>query len=128
MADGAVGGRPLAWLRTEGLAAFGLSTATYFAIGSPWWLYLALLLVPDLAMLGYLGGPRLGASLYNLVHSYVGPGALAVVGVLTAGPLFGVALIWTAHIGLDRLLGYGLKYPTAFGHTHLGQIGRQQAD
>jgi len=126
--DGIIGGGPQAWLRAEGLAAFALSTALYFAIGAPMWLYFVLILAPDLAMLGYLGGPRLGATAYNLVHSYAGPAVLAVIGAVTASAAFGVALIWAAHIGLDRLLGYGLKYPTAFGHTHLGMIGRKQAD
>ena len=126
--DGTIGGQPQVWLRAEGLAAFALSTALYFAVGAPMWLYFVLILAPDLAMLGYLGGPRLGATAYNLVHSYAGPAVLAVIGALTASAAFGVALIWTAHIGLDRLLGYGLKYPTAFGHTHLGMVGRKQSD
>ena len=127
-AEGAVAGRPRIWLRAEGLAAFGFSSAIYFAIGGPWWLYLVLLLAPDLAMLGYLGGPKIGAVLYNVVHSYVGPAALAVIGAVTGSVAFGVALIWFAHIGLDRFLGYGLKYPSAFGHTHLGLLGRKQTD
>ena len=126
--DGTVGGEPKAWLRAEGLVAFALSTALYFAVGAPVWLYFVLILAPDLAMFGYLGGPKLGATAYNLAHSYAGPAVLAVIGVLTTSAAFGVALIWTAHIGLDRLLGYGLKYPAAFGHTHLGMVGRKQTD
>ncbi|TFG61828.1 MAG: DUF4260 family protein [Gemmatimonadales bacterium] len=126
--NGTVGEMPRAWLRAEGLAAFGLTTGLYAIIGGPWWLYFVLLLAPDLAMLGYLGGPRLGATAYNLAHSYVGPVVLALIGVVTASAAFAVALIWCTHIGLDRMLGYGLKYPTAFGHTNLGLIGRKQAD
>ena len=126
--DGTIGGKPKAWLRAEGLAAFGLSTGLYFAVGAPVWLYFVLILAPDLAMLGYLGGPRLGATVYNLAHSYVGPAVLAAIGVLAASAAFAIALIWCAHIGLDRLLGYGLKYPTAFGHTHLGMVGRKPSD
>jgi len=125
---GAVGKMPRVWLRAEGFAAFGLATTGYFVIGGPWWLYFVLLLAPDLAMLGYLGGPRLGATAYNLAHSYIGPVLLAAIGGLTATPAFAVALIWCAHIGLDRMLGYGLKYPTAFGHTHLGLVGRKPVD
>ena len=126
--DGAVGRMPRVWLRAEGLVAFGLATAIYFVIGGPWWLYFVLLLAPDLAILGYVGGPEIGATVYNLAHSYIGPVILAAIGGLTATPAFAVALIWCAHIGLDRMLGYGLKYPTAFGHTHLGLIGRNQGD
>jgi len=126
--EGSIGGKPKAWLRAEGLAAFGLSTGLYFAVGAPVWMYFVLILAPDLAMLGYLGGPRLGATAYNLAHTYVGPAVLAVIGVYMASAAFAIALIWCAHIGLDRLLGYGLKYPTAFGHTHLGMVGRKPSD
>lgn len=74
-------------------------------------------------VMGYLAGPRVGAVSYNLAHSYVGP---VVLGVSAATHPVGLhlALIWAAHIGFDRLLGYGLKYPRAFGDTHLGLIGR----
>jgi hypothetical protein len=86
-----------------------------------------LILAPDLFMLGYLGGPRLGATLYNLGHTWLLPGILAVVGII-GGASFAldVALIWFGHIGVDRLLGYGLKLPTGFQDTHLGRIGRDR--
>jgi hypothetical protein len=83
------------------------------------------LLAPDLGMLGYLGGSRVGAAVYDLFHTYVPPAVLGIVGVVAESPLtYSIALIWFAHIGMDRLLGYGLKYPTAFRDTHLGSIGR----
>ena len=85
--------------------------------------------MPDVAFLGYLVGPRVGAAAYNTTHSYVGPmivAALAFAGILPTSVL-GYVLIWTAHIGVDRALGYGLKYPTAFGHTHLGWLGKAKA-
>lgn len=77
-------------------------------------------------MLGYLGNPRFGALAYNIGHTYLAPATLAAVG-WAAGPplLLSLALIWTAHISLDRMLGFGLKYPTSFGDTHLGRTGRR---
>jgi hypothetical protein len=76
-------------------------------------------------MLGYLAGPRPGAVAYNLAHTYATPAVLAGVGWLIGTPLLlALALIWAAHIGFDRMLGYGLKLPTDFRDTHLGRIGR----
>lgn len=86
----------------------------------PWPTFLLLFLAPDLSMLGYLAGPTLGARLYNVVHSYVGPIFLAVWSLrMGADSYVTYAHIWIAHIGFDRMLGFGLKYPTAFGDTHL---------
>jgi hypothetical protein len=74
-------------------------------------------------MLGYLAGPRVGALSYDLAHTYVGPVALAVIGILGGSDVaVQVALVWLAHIGVDRLLGYGLKYPTGFKDTHLQRV------
>ena len=73
----------------------------------------------------YLAGPRAGAIAYNAVHTYIGPGLLAALAWVTHASWFAsLALIWIAHIGIDRALGYGLKYATAFSDTHLGRIGR----
>jgi hypothetical protein len=108
-------------LRLEGVAVFAAALGAYFAIDGRLWLLLVLALAPDLAMLGYLAGSRVGSHLYNALHTYVAPLAIAGVGVLVATPLLAsVALVWAAHIGADRALGYGLKYPSAFGDTHLG--------
>ena len=88
-----------------------------------WLLLVVLFLAPDLSMLGYLAGPRVGAVAYNLAHTYVGPVALALVGVLgESDRAVQLALIWLAHIGVDRAVGYGLKYPTAFNDTHLQRV------
>ena len=122
---GAVAGAHAALLRAEGLAVFAAALAAYAALGASWWLFAALILAPDLSMLGYLAGPRPGAFVYNAAHTYVAPALLGVLAYGFSAPLVGaVALIWTAHIGLDRLLGYGLKYSAGFGHTHLGRLGR----
>ena len=118
----------LAWLRLEGAAAFATGLAVFGAAGGPWLLALPLLLVPDVSMIGYLRGPRLGALTYNLVHNWaVG---LAVLGAGAWSGVTGVTIagaILVAHVGMDRALGYGLKLPTSFQDTHLGRIGRRSA-
>lgn len=123
--SGTVTGASARLLRAEGLAVFAAALAAYAALGASWWLFAALILVPDLSMLGYLAGPRAGAFVYNAAHTYVAPALLGALAYGVSAPLAGaIALIWTAHIGLDRALGYGLKYTTGFGHTHLGFLGR----
>jgi hypothetical protein len=116
-----VGAPVLTLLRLEGLAAAALAAMFYARTGASWWLFAALWLAPDLSMLGYLIGPDIGARIYNAVHSYTTPATLAVCGMLLHSPaLLPVALIWMNHIGVDRLLGFGLKYTAGFGFTHLG--------
>lgn len=113
--------------RVEGGVLLALAVLLYAKSGGEWWLFALLLLAPDLSAAGYLGGPRLGATTYNLFHNYLLPGALAAFGVLSGGALaVSLALIWFAHIGMDRLAGYGLKYSTSFSETHLGGIGRER--
>lgn len=112
-------------LRAESLAIFVAGILAYLQLnGNPLWL-LPLLLVPDVSMVGYLGGPRLGAITYNLGHNLVTAlGVLAIGWFAAIAPLalFGAVLV--SHIGMDRSLGYGLKLPTDFRDTHLGRIGR----
>jgi hypothetical protein len=122
--SGAVSGTVRLLLRLEGLAVLLVSILLFAQGGASWLLFAVLFLAPDLSFLGYLAGPRVGAASYNALHTYVGPLLLAVALVLNGSPL-AVALIWTAHVGLDRLLGYGLKYPRGFSETHLGRIGRR---
>ncbi len=124
-APAAVAGGPRLLLRIEGAALFAVATFAYERTGAGWWLYVILFLAPDLSFLAYLAGARAGAIVYNALHTTIGPIVLAAVGVLGRLPLaLAVALIWAAHIGLDRALGYGLKYFAGFGFTHLGRIGR----
>ena len=114
---------PRLFLRAEGLAVLAGALVLYFDAGYGWLLLVVLALAPDLSMLGYLAGPRVGAVSYDVVHTCVGPIALAVIGVLAGSDAaVQVALIWLAHIGADRLLGYGLKYPTGFKDTHLQRV------
>ena len=121
---GAVSGGLRTLLRLEGLTLFAGMTLLYWFWGGTWWIYAILFLAPDLSFLGYLAGPKIGAIAYNTVHSYMAPMALMTAGFGFAPPLLvSVAMIWLAHIGLDRALGYGLKYSAGFAFTHLGQIG-----
>lgn len=130
---GATGGvRTL--LRIEGLALFAAALLLYANSGASWKLFALLILAPDLSFAFYLFGPRAGAIAYNTVHSTIGAFLLALIsqsgltvaGLGSASALFQMALIWFVHIGFDRALGYGLKYESGFGDTHLSQIGRRQ--
>jgi Domain of unknown function (DUF4260) len=115
--------RPSTLLRTEGISLLALSVLLYWVNGGGWLLFGALLLAPDLSMLGYLAGPKVGAAIYNAFHTYAMPAVVGALGVIFASPVaMAVALIWFAHIGMDRTLGYGLKYPTAFKDTHLERV------
>ncbi len=124
----ALRGAPRVLLRAEGFIVFVLSVALYGRLGDSWWLFAILFLVPDLSFLAYLAGPRVGAIAYNAMHTTAGPVLLALAGFLVPSqPAVGVGLIWLAHCGLDRALGYGLKYGAGFEFTHLGRIGRPGA-
>ena len=115
--------RPGVMLRVEGAAMLAGSVLLYWMNGGSWWLFALLLLAPDVSMVGYLAGPRVGAALYNAFHSYPLPAALGTVGLLVGAPLaVALALVWFAHIGMDRLMGYGLKFPTGFKDTHLQRV------
>ncbi len=122
---GSAAGAVRALLRLEGLAVLTLALAAYAQFGAGWGWFALLFLLPDLSFAAYLAGPRWGAAAYNAAHSYVGALALLAAGVLAAMPgLLAVGLVWCAHIGFDRALGYGLKYSAGFGLTHLGHIGQ----
>ena len=114
-------------LRVEGAALLAAATLAYSWGGWSWYLYLGLFFVPDLSMLAYTAGPRIGAFAYNVLHATVAPLMLGCLGLAAPeGPWMPIAAIWLAHIGLDRMLGYGLKSSAGFGHTHLGPIGRRE--
>ena len=114
---------PRVLVRLEGLAVAAAAVAVYFHESYSLWLFVALILAPDLSFAGYAAGPRVGAMVYNVAHTTIGPVALGAVCLILGGGIeVKIALIWLAHIGVDRLLGYGLKYPTAFKDTHLQRV------
>lgn len=115
--DSSVTGTPRTLLRLEGLAMLAAGIAAYAIVGGSWSLFAVLFLVPDVTLLAYLAGPRIGAWSYNAGHSLLGPALLAPLAPA-------LAAIWVAHVGFDRALGYGLKYSSGFSATHLGPIGR----
>jgi hypothetical protein len=117
---------PLILLRIEGAAVFAAATLAYTYIGQAWWLFAALILVPDLSMFGYVANSRIGALCYNAAHTVTSPLILIGLGFARDSSLAeSIGAIWLAHIGADRMLGFGLKYATAFADTHLGRLGLQ---
>ena len=120
---GAVEGMPRLLLRIEGAALALAAVYMFHRVGANWW-WFALILVPDLSMLAYFLGTRPGAIAYNATHLTLVPLVLAGLGfLLPSFDLLSIALVWAAHIGIDRALGLGLKYGAGFGLTHLGRIG-----
>ncbi len=110
--------------RTEELFLAILAFYLFLSLPIHWWWFFVLLLAPDLSMVGYVLGPRVGAATYNTVHHRAVSVALFIVGAALHAPwLQAAGLILFGHSSLDRVLGYGLKYPDAFQHTHLGMIG-----
>jgi hypothetical protein len=113
--------RPL--LCAESVAVLALACAVYRNLGAPWLMFGLLFLVPDFSMVGYLVNRRAGAWIYNSAHTYLAPLALSGAGHFGHMPaLLPLCVIWVAHIGFDRALGYGLKYETSFKDTHLGRV------
>lgn len=113
--------------RLEWAAVLAAAIAGYLYLGGSWLLFVLLILAPDLAMLGYLAGPAVGAVVYNAFHILVWPAILFLVGLYAGNDLaMQVAAIWIAHIAMDRALGYGLKLPSGFTDTHLGKIGKDR--
>lgn len=124
---GVVMGLPLVLLRSEGVALLAMAAVLYGRYGRSWWLFLVLLAAPDLGLLGLLWSKRVGAMTYDLTHTYVPPAFLGLVGVLTgSGLAVALALVWFAHIGMDRALGLGLQYADGSGCTHLRKARRDR--
>ncbi|MGZ4981870.1 MAG: DUF4260 domain-containing protein [Methylobacter sp.] len=123
--SGETKGAVRAVLRLEGLCVLIAAVVAYSKFGLGWDIFALFFLAPDLALLGYLADPKIGAISYNLAHSYIGAVVCLVAGVILPAPtVLCIGLIWCAHIGFDRALGYGLKYSSGFGFTHLGRIGK----
>lgn len=110
-------------LHLEGLAVLSLSLYFYSLNEFSWILFIGLLFVPDISMVGYLFNTKIGSVVYNTFHTYSLPISAVILGVyLSIDIVISIGLIWSAHIGLDRMIGYGLKYPTHFKDTHLNRV------
>ncbi|MEP6835958.1 MAG: DUF4260 domain-containing protein [Gemmatimonas sp.] len=121
-----VGAPVRSWLRLEALTVTVAGLMVWAGMGGGWARFALLLLVPDLSLIGYVWGPRVGAALYNVAHSYALPLMIGVIGgALDHRALVLTSSLWITHIGIDRALGYGLKYATAFQDTHLGRVGKK---
>jgi hypothetical protein len=119
----AVVGKVRWWLRLDGLTLFVASVLLFRFTHQHWWLYPALLFVPDVFILGYLRNTTVGAFFYNLGHSYFAPSTTVLIGWTLGSPMtIAVGIIWLGHVGWDRFFGYGLKYDSHFKHTHLGSL------
>jgi len=124
MSDGTVSGTPRRWLRLEGAVLLVGALIAYATTRQPWWLVPVVILLPDLAMTGYMRSTQVGALVYNLAHATPLPALIIGLAWWQHHPLIlGLGLVWLAHIALDRLMGYGLKYGDHFQHTHLGVLG-----
>jgi len=110
-------------LHLEGLVVLGLSVYLYFHLQFSWIIFLILLFSPDFAALGYLKNVKIGSIIYNLFHTYIVPVIIMICGMLISNDtVLMISLIWIAHIGMDRMFGFGLKYPTKFQDTHLNRV------
>jgi len=120
MLDGTVVGAPRLWLQLEGATLVVGALVAFSSTHRSWWLVPLVLFLPDLFMAGYVGGTRIGAHVYNLAHTTPLPALMVGYGWWQHRALFlALGLVWLGHIGMDRLLSFGLKYPDHFQHTHL---------
>ncbi|MFD2638698.1 DUF4260 domain-containing protein [Piscibacillus salipiscarius] len=110
-------------LHLEGLTVLVISLYIYNELDFSWIMFIILLLAPDLGMLGYLINPKIGSVIYNLCHTYLTPALLLGVALIFSSSfMLAISIIWVAHIGMDRGIGYGLKYPSSFKDSHLTRV------
>ncbi len=115
-------------IKLEEAFMFGITIFLFSKLDYVWWVYPALLFTPDLSMLGYLGGTKLGTITYNFVHHKALGISIYIIGILSANPGVQLAgLILFGHSSMDRMFGYGLKYTDSFQNTHLGFIGKNSS-
>lgn len=123
--NGFVTGHIKTTIKLEGLLVLIASSIAYNELGYSWKMFFILFLLPDVSLAGYFLGSRVGAIAYNIFHSYISPIALGILAyAMECHDLNYIILIWIAHIGFDRSLGFGLKYASGFRYTHLGFVGR----
>lgn len=115
---------PRVHLHLNGAALLIGSVFAYARGGHPWWLFALLILAPDLSMIGYLAGNRVGSIVYNAGHSLLIPLVLIAIAVLAETPsgiVTAIGLTWAAHIGMDRAVGFGYKYASGFKDTEIAR-------
>lgn len=113
------------WQQIECGLAFAALAVAVIMLGTPWawWVSLVIFFAPDLSFVGYAAGPRLGALTYNAVHIYGLGLMVALLGLVSASPgLIAAGGLLAAHVGFDRMLGYGLKEESGFKETHMGAL------
>ncbi|MBM7586995.1 hypothetical protein JOC86_003547 [Bacillus pakistanensis] len=114
---------PKVLLHLEGLVFFITAVYFYSLNGGSWWLFIFLILTPDIGMLGYLFNRKIGAVVYNLFHTFSVSVLFLLIGFLVdSQTLLSLGLIWIAHISIDRFIGYGLKYDASFKDTHIQRV------
>ena len=112
-------------LKFEELAQFGLGIFLFSQLELAWWWFPALILAPDLSMLGYAVNTKIGALVYNIFHNKALGITLLLIGIFFLGTMVSlIGIIIFSHSAMDRMFGYGLKYPDSFQNTHLGRIGK----
>ncbi|MBF4466772.1 DUF4260 domain-containing protein [Flavobacterium sp. LC2016-12] len=112
-------------IKLEELGLFILGIYLFSLLNYEWWWFLALILVPDFSMLGYVFDTKIGAFLYNIFHHRGIAVLLYIIGCyfkIEILQLTGIILF--SHSSMDRFFGYGLKYESGFKYTHLGEIGK----
>ena len=116
-------------LKIEDVFLLLLAIFLFGQLDFAWWWFLVLFLAPDLSFAGYLFGPRVGAVIYNIAHHRGIAIGLYILGAIASNGLSQlIGTVMLGHSAFDRALGYGLKYPDSFRHTHLGWIGREKPD
>lgn len=110
-------------IRTEGLTAFLASLYFYNYFAGSWLLFIALFFAPDISLFGYLRDNKTGSVIYNSVHNYILAFVVIMSGIVMVNSnLTSIGLILSAHVGMDRFLGFGLKYPAGIKNTHIQKI------
>lgn len=114
-------------IKVEEAAQFALSIFLFTQLPFALWVYPALLLVPDVSMIGYVMNPKIGAFFYNLFHHKAVAIVIGLLGFYLGNDFILLAgIILFGHSAMDRMFGYGLKFNTGFGDTHLGEIGNEK--
>jgi len=112
------------YLQVEGAIALAAAVSFYWQVSFSWWFFAVLFFAPDVSMLGYVVGLRVGALIYNVAHTYTTPALVLLIGCLMHSPTtIAIGLIWVGHIGFDRMFGFGLKHDSGFRQTHFDQLG-----